>query len=340
VELGAIAVDRSRSADYREVFSWIDNIQLVDDEELISQLRTELTDGLISDPDISSIDTILPDDLIEVGEDRSIRYVLFPHERGIGHGRITLTTAAISGLLSRSVDPVDALDTELRFLDESSQLIDTATVLECLSANLRIEDRDFIAYDGDFYEVNSSFVENINDELKRIPNSSLRYPPYRGETEPMYNSMVGRDYPKDFIELDRALIEMPGEYGVEASDLVAASGALVHIKRKGKSSTLSHLFLQAANSCELLRHAPEAWSQVRIMMEHRARDVDIAAKAATAQAIAEQRREGIEVVFGFLGDWRGRTLVNLPLFSRISLVNEARRITNLGFRATVALISI
>jgi hypothetical protein len=33
-------------------------------------------------------------------------------------------------------------------------------------------------------------------------------------------------------------------------------------------------------------------------------------------------------------------VVDLPLFSRISLVSETRRITNLGFRATVALISI
>jgi uncharacterized protein (TIGR04141 family) len=44
--------------------------------------------------------------------------------------------------------------------------------------------------------------------------------------------------------------------GIEASDLISQSGALVHLKLKGKSSVLSHLFLQAANSCELLRRSP------------------------------------------------------------------------------------
>jgi uncharacterized protein (TIGR04141 family) len=340
VELAEIAVDRSRAVDYREAFSWIDNIKLVDDEDLIAQLRAHLAGILTQRPDSPSIDAILPDDLIEAGEDRSIRYILFPRERGTGQGRITLTTTAIAALLGRFPDPAVALDAELRFLDESNEFIGAATALECLSANMRVAGKEFIAYDGEFYEVNSNFVVRINQEVMRIPNSSLIYPSYHGETEPQYNSMVGRDYPQDFIELDRALIEMPGEYGVEASDLVAASGALIHVKRKGKSSTLSHLFLQAANSCELLRRAPETWDQVRMMMEQRARDPETAARAAACQATAQQHREAVEVAFGFLGDWRNRSVMDLPLFSRISLVNETRRIGNLGFRATVALISL
>jgi hypothetical protein len=32
---------------------------------------------LISNPESPSVDTILPDDLIEVGDDRSIRYIVF-----------------------------------------------------------------------------------------------------------------------------------------------------------------------------------------------------------------------------------------------------------------------
>jgi len=45
------------------------------------------------------------------------------------------------------------------------------------------------------------------------------------------------------------------------------------------------------------------------------------------------------VAFAFLGDWRNRTIASLPLFSRISLVTQARRVSNLGFRPTVATIS-
>jgi uncharacterized protein (TIGR04141 family) len=120
---------------------------------------------------------------------------------------------------------------------------------------------------------------------------------------------------------------------------VAASGALIHVKRKGKSSVLRHLFLQAANSCELLRRSPQAWQQLASLIRERARDDRIVDQVAEAHLAAEQRREEIEVTFAFLGDWKAKTITNLPLFSRISLVSEARRVANLGFRPTVALIS-
>ncbi len=151
--------------------------------------------------------------------------------------------------------------------------------------------------------------------------------------------MVGQDCPDDFVLLDRALIELPGEYGVEASDLVASSGALVHVKRKDKSSVLSHLFLQAANSCELLRRSPPARDQLMCMIRERACNGQIVAAIESAYARAAERREETEVAFAFLGDWRGKTIANLPLFSRISMVTEVRRVSNLGFRPTVALIS-
>jgi hypothetical protein len=65
----------------------------------------------------------------------------------------------------------------------------------------------------------------------------------------------------------------------------------------------------------------------------------IVASVEAAYLQAEKGGNQIEVVFAFLGDWRGRTIINLPLFSRISMVSEIRRVSNLGFRPTVAMIS-
>jgi hypothetical protein len=97
------------------------------------------------------IDAILPDDLIETGDDRSIRYILFPRERRSGQGKVTLAMMAIGRLLRQMGDgDADAgLDADLRFLDESGELIGTATVLECISATLKRDGAEFIAYDGD-----------------------------------------------------------------------------------------------------------------------------------------------------------------------------------------------
>lgn len=342
VELAGIAVNRSSTSDYKEMFSWIDNVRPVDDPELIHELRLQLIDELAAAPDSANIDTILPDDLINVGDDRSIKYIVFPRERGIGQGRVTLSVAAIRDLVMQSYEvPLrdKALDAELRFLDESRDRIGTATVLECLSVSLIRGDHNYIAYDGDFYSVNQSFVKRIDEELEDVQLSSVAFPPYRGETEPAYNAMVGRDHSDRFVLLDRRMIELPNEYGVEASDLVSSSGALIHVKRKGRSSVLSHLFLQVANSCELLRRSQAARFQLASLIREHAHNDEIAASIEAAHLLAEEYGTEIEVTFAFLGDWKGKKITNLPLFSRISMVSEIRRVSNLGFRPTVALIS-
>jgi uncharacterized protein (TIGR04141 family) len=132
---------------------------------------------------------------------------------------------------------------------------------------------------------------------------------------------------------------LPDEHGIEPADLVCSSGALIHVKRKGKSSVLSHLFLQVANSCELLRRSPPAWQQLSQLIRERAASDPVIASIEAAHAAARNRESELEVAFAFLGDWSGKTITSLPLFSRISMVNEARRVSNLGFRPTVALIS-
>jgi hypothetical protein len=101
----------------------------------------------------------------------------------------------------------------------------------------------------------------------------------------------------------------------------------------------SHLFLQAANSCEMLRRSEEARKQLHDLIRARSRS------SSLAETICEKHASllesgGLEVVFGFLGDWRGRTIVSLSLFSRISLVQESGKVANLAYRPSIALIGL
>src|SRR5262249_45605909 len=82
-ELGGFATtafDLARGSNYREAFSWIDNIRPIDDQDLVRELRCQLVAELIADPGRPAVDVILPDDLAEAGDDRPIRYILFPRE--------------------------------------------------------------------------------------------------------------------------------------------------------------------------------------------------------------------------------------------------------------------
>jgi hypothetical protein len=238
VKLSEELRSRSSTDGYKQAFGWVDNITPVDDEPLIGLLRQQLVADLLTQPVPSTVDALLPDDLIDVGDDRSIQYVLYPRERQPNACRTTLTVAMLSKLAAGLCDPAppDALlDCELRFLDEARECVGAATILECLCADLTVDGELYVVCDGDFYRVDRTFVQRIDDELCRLPESDLALPCYRGGTEGSYNQSVGHADPDRFAVLDRSLIQLPDETGIEPCDLVGASGALVHVKRKGKS---------------------------------------------------------------------------------------------------------
>lgn len=269
-------VARSQSDDYRQAFAWVDNIVVIDDADLLQLLRQRLAHDLLADPVPPHIDVVLPGDLPDGSQERPVRYILLPGERRERANQTILVPAMVSRLVAAqngSACPDKALDLRLRFLDEDHDTVMEATVLECLCAELTVDGEQYVTCDGDFYRVNRAHAAAIDEELRGslLPESQVCLPPYGGEPEPSYNQRVGREHPDQFVVLDTTLLRTTGESGIEPCDLFAVSGALIHVKRKARSRELSYLFLQAANSAELLRRSPEARKQLRLLIEEHAR---------------------------------------------------------------------
>lgn len=282
-----------------------------------------------------NVDALLPDGYPEYNE-RSIEYVAFPRERVASASRLNLTIDRIGQLAQICTAPVDALDLSIRFLDGDRQEIVSASVQECLCSELVHQDAVFIAYEGDFFQVKPDFVAGVDAELREIERSGLDFPVYRGGSEPQYLEDVKGQAGDRFLVVDRALLRLGNERGgVEAADLLASEGAIIHVKRKGKSSVLSHLFFQAGNSADLLRRSVDARTQLLDLVANS----DCSDKLRNAITAAFGDPLGSEVTFAILGDWRDRDATALPLFSKISLVQAARRIRQLGYRPTISLVS-
>lgn len=341
VDLASELLKRAHGDEYKTGYGWIDNITPVSEEATIAALRATLAGLLLQDPVPGNVDVLLPDDYPEFDE-RAIEYVLLPRETKRRASRITIT-ADVVGQLARSHNESgdDILDLELRFLDSSREGVASASVLECLCADLELDGQQYIAYDGDFYVVDHTFVEGVNAEVDAIEPCGLPLPSHPGGGEPKYFDHVKEQAKDDFVVVDRALLRQASERGgIEAADLVASSGALVHVKRKGKSAVLSHLFFQAGNSCDLLRQADDARDQLVAVLEGSDGDPAVVSSASAAvQNLGDQGVEG-EVVFAIIGDWRDRSAKSLPLFSKISLVQAARRVRQLRFRPTIALVGL
>ncbi|MDY7106779.1 MAG: DUF6119 family protein [Actinomycetota bacterium] len=337
IERSDLIFDWFRSDRYKAAYGWIDNFTLIEDEELIGELRTVVADKFAAEPDQRDLDVLLPDDLIDVDDERAIEFVRFP--RGVAgsstrknSSNITLTRAMVERLFRGGAGSSDPFDVEMEFLDVERAPLGTSTVLECLFGEVRRGSDTFILHDGDFYRVEASYLEKLRCQIAGIDEATIELAPYEGGSEGKYNEAAaeaGR-----LLCLDRRLVKVPGETTFEACDLLHPDGYVIHVKRKGRSSVLSHLFAQAYVSAEALRESDESMKEFRRIVEQSEADRDLISRSLDSLEAFDARTRDLEVVFVFIGEWRGRTLQNLPLFSRIALANAVKQIERLGYRVS------
>jgi uncharacterized protein (TIGR04141 family) len=331
------ALEDYRDDAYREnEFSFIDDYVLVEEAVTITHLRTELFADLLADRE--NVDAFIPDDLADTEDDSAIHFVLFPGEQVRAASRLNMTIGGLRKYLENSDE--EALDATLRFCDAGKRVIAEASILECLSAELDLETDKYVLSDGSFFQVSETFLSATNSELEEIEVTSLEMPCYRGGKEGEWIASVVEQSGGGVVSIDGQLVKLPGETRFEAADLVHESGTLIHAKRKGRSSALSYLFVQARRSCQLLSQVPAACDQVRDLVAAAAPTAEEGARYRGVLAALDARPPNIEVVLAILGDWRNKTLENLPLLAKLELVETTRDIRLLGYRPTVALVDV
>ncbi len=112
--------------------------------------------------------------------------------------------------------------------------------------------------------------------------------------------------------------------------VLTRDGGLVHVKTRGSSSTLSHLFAQGVNSAERLLRDDAFREAMRAIVE--------AADASFESVVPTSRPDprDHEVTFVVITRSDRATPLTLPFFSVISLRAAARTLGNFGFPVTVA----
>lgn len=159
---------------------------------------------------------------------------------------------------------------------------------------------------------------------------------HRGQTEGEYNdaALTRADWRSSAALLDGRFIRLPDQYPVEACDILSDRGEFIHVKRKARSSTLSHLWEQAFVSAQLLRRSAEARFQVCRHIEEACDDVGLAARLQERVAAIEGPNHGSVCVFALIGSWQRARPRSLPFFSRIALHDACLRVQDLGVHSS------
>jgi uncharacterized protein (TIGR04141 family) len=335
--LAQAGMDDFRDTSYRTTeFSFVDDFVPVEGESELEALRAGLANLVLKQSD--RVDAFFPDDLIGYEDPRAIHFVLLPGERATNPSRVTLTPSNLATAVGDQ--GAQGLGRILRFLDTSGEQVATATVLECLAADFSIEGARFVVSDGDFYRVSATFVNRIDASLRQIAPSPLSFPAYASGTEQAWLQRTVDEQGDRFVLIDSELVRVKGETPFEAADLVHISGALVHAKRKGRSSALSYVMTQARRSCQMLSSVGEARKQLESFVRERATTTKVANAVIASLGKLEQSPPKLDVVLIFLGQKSGRGLPGLPLLAKLELSETARQIGQLGFTLAVAQVGL
>jgi uncharacterized protein (TIGR04141 family) len=204
-------------------------------------------------------------------------------------------------------------------------VIDSWKSYSCIYCEINDQTGTHILSNGNWYQIENDFAQKINDEFRQfrdsaaitsLPNS------HNGEHEDLYNARAAQEM--QICLMDRQTVALGGPYNkIEFCDLLTQDGKVIHVKRYGASSVLSHLFAQGQVSAELFLSYPEFRDKVRVLLP------------TSYQSLIPSTRPipaNYEVIYAVISD--SSTYLDIPFFSKVNLRNAKRRLESFGYRVS------
>lgn len=186
----------------------------------------------------------------------------------------------------------------------------------------------YVLSGGNWYKIAKTFAAKTRKKLNdNVATCAITFPQYAHADENDYNSKVSAA--EGWACLDADEVDQ-----TEVCDCFTPSRQFVHVKRKTKSATLSHLFNQGVVSGERFMGDPAFREGVR---EKLAKDYG----AKFAKLIPKDRPHGadFEIAYAIVTKPTAKWPQSLPFFSILSLSNAADRLTRMNYRVTLGRIT-
>jgi uncharacterized protein (TIGR04141 family) len=327
------AVDDVAASDaYRERFGWIDNIRPVTNADLIDKLEAQVLELLRARR--TDLVQLAPPEVVDWDRLVRFQYHFDTGSRPLLSRQDISSDSYLGGLKAEDLNSVTARQLRGRKivgLDANDDRIEEWPVWRCLVAEFTMADRTYILEDGAFYEVASSYLDQLNEDIGVFDRQQPILPPSRTTlTEPDYNQLAA-DSSSDLVLMDTQMVPFEGApNGVELCDILTADKQLIHVKRYGGSSTLSHLYLQARTASELLITSTDFRRDAQV-------EINGAANDGRFNFFEEDRIEPrqFEIVLGIIKQWRAKGIESLPFFAKINLRHTLVDLSSLGYAVSV-----
>ncbi|QMW65332.1 TIGR04141 family sporadically distributed protein [Mumia sp. ZJ1417] len=319
-----------KATKYQATFGWVDHLAEVKDPLLVSRLDGQLLDQLRLS-DTTTTHMAMPENLD--WEDIE-HFVIVPTKRQRTFDELDLDDY----LAEKACDAANITIERLKSRKVSVKFLSSAdpvarwSIYHCLVSEQRIDEKFFALVEGRWFEVAGTLVKQVDAAVQAIPSATVSLPPgWPGETEGAYNKRAAAEC-ADLALLDTKLVAPDGAHTkIEFCDLLSKDGSLVHVKRKSRSSTLSHLFAQGHVSAEAMVDGVLR-DQVRAAITKAVGDgKDAPWLDIVPPGTADIERDKLNVTYAVIANSKAAGTEWLPFFSRLTLMQTARDLNRMGF---------
>jgi uncharacterized protein (TIGR04141 family) len=317
------------SDDYKERFRWIDHLRRVTDPSLVAKLNERLVAAIRAGELVDM--HLAPPEPIAWARLDGFTYSTVEREERDPDPRISTYVESLDELGDFELADLKR-DRVIAASAEMDQPLDEWPVYRCIVYEVREDDVLYALSAGQWYRVDASFAEEVIRFAEDLPALAVELPESESDVrEEDYNAAAAEA--TGAICLDQQLVATPTGDRIELCDLLTRDRQFIHVKKRGASSTLSHLFSQGLVAGELLVREQS--------FRTGAREVVSRVDEQFAEVMPDQRpgRDEWEIGFAVLTRSQRATPLTLPFFSLVNLRSAVLRLRELGYRVSVRAVS-
>lgn len=330
------ALEAFNKTDYKENFSWVDQIKHVRDKTLITQLEAELVvalHGSLTGPTPDSLHLAYPV-IYDPEQARHIRYkgfnssAVYP-DLDIGGYIAELKAEGVTAYISEHLSGHKVHECDADGKDKGRSW----KIKECLVFEIDLNGQKYVLSGDRWYCIDVNLAKEVTDFFANIPLHEMP-PAIANENEEIYNKRVATGG-HNMLCLDRRMLKPTGaNYPIETCDFLSSDGALVHVKDHTSSSRLSHLFNQGTVSAQVLKSD----GAFRDLLLAEIAQQEAALGLTGYQALMPSKTDAFvasnhKIVYAVLCS---NNTTRLPFFSLVTFRQAARELGNYDFKVAFA----
>jgi uncharacterized protein (TIGR04141 family) len=317
------------STDYEEHFKFIDDIKAIPDPKKIKDLDETLVDA-IKTKDIDRLH-IAPPKVLDWENVESFAYL--PDGAGVEFADLDVEDylGTVKSLTTTTIETLKKEQSIGITFAGSAQPTEFWRMYDSLICEVTDGTSEFILTNGEWYEVRAALAKEVGRKMLAFPVSKLALGDGKAnQSEGTFNKAAAAKIGCALLDMKNVKVSRQGS-PIEPCDLLTKDREFVHVKKKTRSSTLSHLFSQGTIAADAFYFDEQFREAMRKKLSKK-----WAAIAASIPGNARPNPDDYTVVYAIICKTPKKTWpTSLPFFSQLNLTHAQERLTRLGYKVAL-----